>query len=91
MSEQTFDINTWQPIRIGPTWQTDEDGRFVTPKHSLGWEIALWCATHLVNDDGDPWQFTNEQFRFILWFYAVDDDGRFTYTDGYLQRLKGWG
>lgn len=35
--------------------------------------------------------FTPEQFRFVLWFYAVDENGRFLYRDLTLQRLKGWG
>lgn len=27
----------------------------------------------------------------MLWWYAVDDTGRFIYRKGVLQRLKGWG
>lgn len=86
-----FDISNWSLVKIGPTWQTDESGRYIMPEHTLGWEIAHWCAENLVNDDGEPWRFTNEQFRFLCWFYSVDKDGRWAYTDGYLQRLKGWG
>jgi hypothetical protein len=29
--------------------------------------------------------------RFILWWYAVDEFGRFVYRKGVLQRMKGWG
>jgi phage terminase large subunit-like protein len=32
-----------------------------------------------------------EQLRFLLWWYAVDGQGRFVYRKGVLQRLKGWG
>lgn len=32
-----------------------------------------------------------EQLRFLLWWYAVDEQGRFVYRKGVLQRLKGWG
>src|SRR5690348_2730254 len=41
--------------------------------------------------DGGPWRFTPEQLRFVLWWYAVDEDGRFVYRTGVLQRMKGWG
>jgi phage terminase large subunit-like protein len=41
--------------------------------------------------DGGRWQFTPEQERFVLWWYAVDENGRFSYRTGCLQRLKGWG
>src|SRR5690606_35107901 len=36
-------------------------------------------------------QFTMEQARFLLWWYAVREDGRFLYRDGVFQRLKGHG
>lgn len=87
----TFDVNNWSPITLGPTWETDEDGDFIMPEQTLGWEIAAWAATWLTNEDGDPWIFTDEQFRFVCWFYAIGPDGRFVYTDSLLQRLKGWG
>ncbi len=34
---------------------------------------------------------TNEQARFILWWYAVDESGEWVYREGILRRLKGWG
>jgi phage terminase large subunit-like protein len=34
---------------------------------------------------------TLEQARFTLWWYAVDADGNYTYREGMLRRLKGWG
>ncbi|MEN6548697.1 MAG: terminase [Armatimonadia bacterium] len=43
------------------------------------------------HEDGTPWRFTNEQFRFILHWYAIESDFRWTYREGILQRLKGWG
>lgn len=76
---------------MGPTWQRDGDGWYL-PKHTLGWQIAGWCSEWLQNDEGDgPWQFTLEQLRWLLWWYAVDETGRFIYRKGVLQRLKGWG
>lgn len=81
-----------QPVCIGPTWQKDSFGRWILPKHTLGWQIAAWTAEYLRADDGSgPWKFTLEQLRFVLWWYAVDDDGKFLYRTGVLQRMKGWG
>lgn len=34
---------------------------------------------------------TDEQTRFILWWYAVDERGRFVYRDGVFRRMKGAG
>lgn len=84
------------PSHMGPTWDRGEDGRFVLPVHTLGWEIAGWSSEYLLNprspiDNPEPWRFTNEQLRFLLWWYAVDAQGRFVYRYGVLQRLKGWG
>ena len=84
----------WEtPLYYGPTWQRDESGEFILPEYTLGWEIAGWCTKYLLdpNDDSKPWKFTFEQLRFILWFYAVDGDGKFLHRDSVLQRMKGWG
>ncbi|WP_254407329.1 terminase [Streptomyces sp. GMY02] len=67
------------------------DGSWILPEHTLGWQIAGWCAEFLKAEDGGPWRFTREQMRFVLWWYAVDENGRFIYRKGVLQRLKGWG
>src|SRR5690606_33355988 len=40
---------------------------------------------------GLPFVPTNEQFRFILWWYAVDVAGMFVYRQGLLRCLMGWG
>lgn len=79
------------PIRIGPTWQKDEDGNWLLPERTLGWQIAGWCSEWLRMPDGSPWNFTDEQLRFILWWFAVDEDGEFSFRTGVLQRVKGWG
>jgi phage terminase large subunit-like protein len=34
---------------------------------------------------------TDEQTRFTLWWYAIDDEGTWVYREGVLRRLKGWG
>lgn len=81
-----------EPVKIGPTWLKNPlDNKWVLPEHTLGWQIAGWTAEWLKAEDGGPWKFTREQLRFILWWYAVDDNGRFLYRKGVLQRMKGWG
>ena len=83
------------PVTAGPTWQRDKKGRFVLPKHTLGWQILGWTAEYLLQPDGpqagEPWKFTPEQARFVLWWYAIDERGRFVYRSGMLRRMKGWG
>ncbi|MGP3686234.1 terminase [Streptomyces sp. IBSNAI002] len=85
------EIDALQPTFLGPTWTRESSGSWKLPQHTLGWQVAGWCAEHLKAEDGGPWRFTREQLRFVLWWYAVDDTGRFIYRKGVLQRLKGWG
>ena len=65
------------------------------PQRTLGWDVAGWTKEHLRQPDGDnaghPWDYTFEQLRFILWWYAIDQNGRFVYRSGMLRRVKGWG
>lgn len=80
-------------VHIGPTWTRDPDhpSGFVHPDRTLGWAALYWAYEWLMSPDGGPWVCTPEQERFVAWWYAVDDRGRFLYRDGVLQRLKGWG
>jgi hypothetical protein len=78
----------WDPVKIGPTWQWDNG--WVLPEATLGWEMLAWCGQWLRGKRG-PWQFTAEQTRFLLWFYALDSDGSFLCHSAVLQRLKGHG
>lgn len=80
----------WNPVRIGPTWQTDGK-HWLLPEHTLGWGFLAWTGRWLQESRGVPWRFTLEQARFLLWWYAVRPDGRFLYRDGVFQRLKGHG
>ncbi|WP_327587925.1 terminase large subunit [Nonomuraea sp. NBC_00507] len=54
-----------------------------------------WAETYIVQPDGpdagEPWRFTREQQRFLLWLYAIDDEGRWLYSTAALRRAKGWG
>lgn len=65
------------------------------PDRTLGWAALDWTANYLLQPDGpdagQPWNFTNEQARFILNWYAIDEAGRFIYRRGMLRRMKGWG
>lgn len=62
---------------------------------SLGWGVIEFIETYLVQPDGDdagaPFALTREQLTFVLWFYAVDDEGRFLHRRAVLRRAKGWG
>lgn len=84
----------WEPVRIGPTWRTEQvNGQihWVLPEHTLGWECLAWCGRYLQESRGVPWQFTLEQARFLLHWYSIAPDGRWTYRDFVFQRLKGHG
>jgi|ERR671926_207675 hypothetical protein len=79
------------PDIIGPTWQTNDDGSWVLPERTLGWEALGWIAENLTMPDGSPWIATDEQARIILWYYALDKRGRPLTRKGYVQRCKGHG
>jgi hypothetical protein len=81
----------WEPKLIGPTWQRQPDGSWLLPERTLGWHALGWTGQWLQHSRGIPWRFTDEQARFILWWYALDEQGAFLFRDGVLQRLKGWG
>ena len=65
------------------------------PERTLGWDVLGWTAEYLAQPDGpragEPWTFTPEQARFVLWFYAIDPNGRFTYRYAMFRRMKGHG
>lgn len=92
------------PFSLGPTWDRnpfyegprDPQG-YILPELTLGWQILKWIEANLLADETDehgnkvPFDLTDEQKRFILWFYAIDESGRFIYREYVLQRLKGHG
>lgn len=64
---------------------------------TLGYAVADWCEGkgpgpgpihHLT---GEPWRFTPGQTRFVLWWYALRDDGRWLYRSGVKRGAKGTG
>ncbi|MCJ7510278.1 MAG: terminase, partial [Dehalococcoidia bacterium] len=70
-------------------------GPISIPRHTLGWQILGWTKEYLLQPDGpkagEPWVFTNEQARFVLNWYAIDEQGRFIYRYGMYRRMKGHG
>jgi hypothetical protein len=62
---------------------------------TLGWAVIDFVESYLLQPDGDqagePFRFTREQLNFVLWFYALDERGRFRYRRAVLRRSKGWG
>jgi len=84
-----------EPVAYGPTWSRGGDGRFLLPERTLGWHVLGWASTHLLQPDGpnagEAWRATPEQARFLLWWYAIDERGRWLYPYGVLRRVKGWG
>ena len=85
-----WDGGRWDPITIGPSWRVKPDGTWDLPRLTLGWEFLAWTSVHF-RIDGEPIRWTGEQARFWLWWFAVDDDGVWLYTDATFQRLKGHG
>lgn len=65
------------------------------PERTLGWGVLDWCTKFLVNPDradkGKAWVFKPDQAKFILWFYAVDEEGNWIYRRAYRERAKGTG
>lgn len=80
---------------VGPTWRKTIDGDWYLPEKTLGWGVLNWLYKYVRSPGGDNagegFIPTLEQARFLLWWYAVDDTGRFVYRSGILRRMKGWG
>lgn len=92
------------PFSMGPTWDLDptwegprDPQGYILPELTLGWQALDWVSKNLLADETDendnplPFDLTDEQKRFILWFYAIDEYGNFLYREIVLQRLKGHG
>ncbi|QGU03111.1 Phage Terminase [Corynebacterium kalinowskii] len=65
------------------------------PKLTLGWEALAWSARYLIHPNGQraglPWKFRKRQARFILWFYAVDENGNWLFGEAHRRLAKGSG
>ena len=74
------------PVRICPPG---------LPRHTLAWQAFGWTTRYLQQPDGPDaggvLSFTNEQARFLAWWYAIDETGRFLFRNGMFRRMKGHG
>ena len=90
-----MELQPLPPNYVGPTWQKLQDGSWHLPKHTLGWGVIDWWYEYVRSpggeNAGEPFEPTLEQARWVLWWYAIDEGGRFVYRSGVLRRMKGWG
>lgn len=65
------------------------------PALTLGWQVAQWATTYLVQPNGaragQSWRPVDSQLRFWLWKYAVDEDGQWLYRRFVRRLSKGSG
>lgn len=65
------------------------------PELSLGAEAVRWATRWLIQPNGPqagkPWEPTTRQLKFLLWWYAVDSDGRWLFDHGVRRLAKGSG
>ncbi|AWH14403.1 terminase [Mycobacterium phage TChen] len=78
-------------------WPQDPDEKLALVNSSLGPAIIDWAEGRsgepgLINyQTGEPWTYTPGQKRFLILWYHVDEDGRFTYRTGVKRGAKGTG
>lgn len=64
-------------------------------EYTLAWSILAWAEKYIRQPDGEnagqPWRFTKEQIHFLVWYYAIDENGKWLYRSASLRRSKGWG
>src|SRR5688500_14942457 len=65
------------------------------PALTLGEEAATWAQRWLKQPNGprakQPFRLTFDQYRFLLWWYAVDREGRWLFNHGARRLAKGSG
>jgi hypothetical protein len=90
-----MDTLSFEPVLSSPCGDRNPDGSWRLPEHTLGWDVLEWQTQYIRQPDGpnagDRFTLTPEQVRFVLWWYAVDANGRWLFTRGVLRRSKGWG
>ena len=78
-------------------WPVDPDEKMALVRSSLGPAIIDWSEGRtdepgLIHyQTGEPWRWTAGQRRFLVLWYHVDADGRFTYRTGVKRGAKGTG
>jgi hypothetical protein len=62
---------------------------------TLGWEALWWAREYLRHPDGPraglPWEYTEGQQLFVLWWYALRPDLRWMFQHGVRRHSKGTG
>ena len=86
------ELGEWRSL----PWPTDPVEKQRLMENSLGPHIIDWAEWRtdepgLLNDDGEPWRYTNGQARFLILWYAYDERGRFIYRRGAKRGSKGTG
>jgi hypothetical protein len=65
------------------------------PSLTLGWEAAKWASKYLRQPNGpragERFVFTTRQLRYLLHWYAVQEDGSWAYHHGARRLAKGSG
>lgn len=65
------------------------------PEFTLGWGCIAWITDNLIQPNGprakQPLRLTESQVRFLIWFYAVDEHGRWLYNRSVRRLAKGSG
>jgi hypothetical protein len=65
------------------------------PQLTLGEEAASWAHKWLIQPNGPragrPFRLTLDQYRFLVWWYAVDTDGQWLFHHGVRRLAKGSG
>lgn len=86
------ELGEWKTL----PWPEDMAAKVELMENSLGPSLVDWAEWRtyepgLLNDDGEPWQFTDGQARFLILWYAFDEQGRFIYRRGIKRGAKGTG
>lgn len=80
---------------VAPVNRLDTLSPFDPSVLTLGNEAMWWAETWLVQPNGPragkPFCFTPRQARFLMWWYAIDDDGNWLFHHGVRRLAKGSG
>lgn len=78
-------------------WPNDPDEKMALVRSSLGPALIDWSEGRTERPGlihymtGQPWAWTAGQKRFLILWYALDEDGRFIYRSGVKRGAKGTG
>jgi hypothetical protein len=65
------------------------------PELTLGWGAIEWITDNLVHPNGPragkPFRLVKSQVLFVLWFYAIDENGRWLHNRAVRRLAKGSG